>query len=211
MAKVRTSSAAAAAVSPDMDLSEEDSLRAQFYKFLARFLAAPPDDWVLNFAANLQGDETPLGQALNSLARIAAKTAPAVARNEYHVLFIGLGRGELVPFGSYYLTGFLNEKPLAKLRGDMAALGLARADHVKEPEDHIASLCEIMAGLITGEFGCARTLEEQRAFFRAHLLPWAGRFFENLEAAESAVLYAPVGTLGRLFIAVEETAFEMEA
>lgn len=211
MAKASSSSAAAVSASPVIDLSEEDALRAQFYKFLARFMAAPPDDWVLNFAANLHGDETPLGQALNSLARIAAKLTPAAAGEEYDALFIGLGRGELVPYGSYYLTGFLNEKPLAKLRGDMAALGLVRADHVKEPEDHIASLCEIMAGLINGEFGCPRDLAEQRAFFRTHLLPWAGRFFENLEAAESAVLYAPVGTLGRLFIAVEETAFEMEA
>lgn len=199
-----------AAASMD-SIPEEEALRAQFYRFLARFLAAPPDAALLRLAADLKGDDSELGQALDALAGVAAKVTPAAASDEYQTLFIGIGRGELVPYGSYYLTGFLNEKPLANLRRDMADLGIARADEVKEPEDHIASLCEIMAGLITGEFGKTNDLEEQRRFFRRHILPWAGRFFEDLAAARSAVLYAPVGTLGHLFVGIEETAFEMEA
>lgn len=199
------------AVASRDSIPEEDVLRAQFYRFLARFLAAPPDAELLKLAADLKGDEGELGEALDVLARVAAKVSPADAGNEYQALFIGVGRGELVPYASYYLTGFLNEKPLAKLRRDMAELGVARADEVKEPEDHIASLCEIMAGLITGEFGHPHDLEEQRRFFRTHVAPWAARFFEDLETAKAAFLYAPVGTLGRLFIGIEATAFEMEA
>ena len=180
-------------------IAEEDVLRAQFYRFMARLLAAPPDEDLLRLAAGIQGDDTDIGRALNALARIAATATPEAAASEYQDLFIGMGRGELLPYGSYYLTGFLNEKPLARLRQDMAARGIARADEVKEPEDHIAALCEMMAGLI-----------EQRDFFQVHIAPWAGRFFEDLETAESAVLYGPVGTLGRLFMAIEATAFRME-
>jgi len=191
-------------------IAEEDVLRAQFYRFMARLLAAPPDADLLRLAAGIQGDDTDIGRALNALARIAATATPEAAASEYQDLFIGMGRGELLPYGSYYLTGFLNEKPLARLRQDMAARGIARADEVKEPEDHIAALCEMMAGLIDGGLGASPGLAEQRDFFYAHIAPWAGRFFEDLETAESAVLYGPVGTLGRLFMAIEATAFRME-
>lgn len=201
---------ATGAASVAVAIAEEDVLRVQFYRFLARFLAAPPDEALLRLSAGLTGDDTDVGRALNALARVAAQATPATAASEYQDLFIGIGRGELLPYGSYYLTGFLNEKPLAKLRQDMAALGIARVEAVKEPEDHIAALCEMMAGLIDGGLGASAGLGEQRTFFQAHLAPWATRFFENLETADSAVLYRPVGTLGRLFMAIEATAFRME-
>ena len=185
-------------------------LRAQQYQLLARFLAAPAEAVLLDLGAGLAGDDTEFGQALGELARRAGQVTPAAASREYHDLFIGIGRGELAPYASYYLTGFLNEKPLAKLRGDMARLGIARADTVKEPEDHIAALCEMMAGLITGAFGTPLDLAGQRAFFDRHLAPWAPVFFEDLEKAKSAWLYAPVGTLGRVFMGIEKTAFMME-
>lgn len=187
----------------------EDLLRAHQYRLLARFLAAPADAALLQLAASFSGDDTELGQALHTLARIAAQTTPRAATAEYHDLFVGLGRGELVPYASYYLTGFLNEKPLANLRGDMARLGMARADKVKEPEDHIAALCDMMAGLITGAFDEPSDIPAQRAFFDAHLAPWGGRFFEDLEGAKAAMLYTPIGTLGRVFMGIETTAFEM--
>lgn len=188
---------------------EEDLLRAQLYGLLGRLLAAPPDAALLELAAGLEGDDTPLGQGLSGLARMAAGTTPAVAGREYHDLFIGLARGELLPYGSFYRTGFLNEKPLAVLRQDMARLGIARAASVKEPEDHIAALCEMMAGLIVGDFGAPADAKVQRQFFGAHLAPWAGRFFADLEGAKSASFYAPVGTIGRLFFEIEDQAFEM--
>jgi TorA maturation chaperone TorD len=191
------------------DILAEERLRAQQYRLLARFLAAPADASLLGMAAAFEGDDTDLGRALGDLADRAGQTTPAAASREYHELFIGIGRGELVPYASYYLTGFLNEKPLAKLRGDMARLGIARADEVKEPEDHIAALCEMLAGLITGAFGAPLGLAEQRAFFNRHLAGWAPVFFEDLEKAQAAWLYAPVGTLGRVFMEIERTAFAM--
>jgi TorA maturation chaperone TorD len=199
----------AAEASTDEILPEE-WLRAQHYQLLARFLAAPADAGLLDLASGLEGDDSEFGQAVAELAGRAGKVTPEAASREYHALFIGIGRGELVPYGSYYLTGFLNEKPLAKLRADMARLGIARVEAVKEPEDHIAALCEMMAGLITGTFGAPLELAAQRAFFDRHLAPWAPLFFEDLEKAKSAWLYAPVGTLGRVFMGIEKTAFMME-
>jgi TorA maturation chaperone TorD len=179
----------------------EERLRAHQYQLLARFLAAPPDAGLLELAATFTGDDTELGQ----------RFTPEAAAEEYHELFIGVPRGELLPYASYYLTGFLYERPLAKLRVDMARLGIARADEVKEPEDHIAALCEMMAGLITGAFGPPLDLVGQRAFFDAHLAPWAERFFQDLEGARAATLYAPIGTLGRVFMGIEQAAFRMES
>jgi len=200
----------AAEIAGDDAVLAEDRLRADQYRLLAAFLAAPADNGLLQLAAGLTGDDTEYGRALAELAGRARQTTPAAASREYHQLFIGIGRGELVPFGSYYRTGFLNEKPLARLRGDMARLGIARAETVKEPEDHIAALCEMMAGLITGAFGAPLDLAGQRRFFDSHLDPWAALFFEDLEKAGSAWLYAPVGTLGRVFMGIEKIAFMME-
>jgi TorA maturation chaperone TorD len=156
-----------------------------------------------------EGDSSELGRAFVALAREAAATSAADAKSEYHDLFIGIGRGELVPYGSYYLTGFLHEKPLAELRETLAGLGIARDSSVKEPEDHIAALCEVMAGLIDGAFGAPAPLPVQWRLFERHIAPWAARFFADLEAAETARFYRAVGRIGRLFVGVETTAFAM--
>ena len=192
-----------------VSLAQEDALRAQMYRFLARLLAAPPDQPLLKSLSEMSGDDTDLGKSIQSFGTLAAKTDPAQAEQEYQDLFIGVGRGELLPYGSYYLTGFLHEKPLAKLRNDMAQLGIKRSEDVREPEDHIAALLDIMAGLITGEFGEPATLAEQKAFYEAHISSWAGHFFADLEGAKSSVLYAALGTIGRTFIEIETTAFSM--
>ena len=193
------------------EIPEEDVLRARFYALLARFLGAPINEEGMHTLRALEGDETELGTALGSLATLAAKTSLVAAKDEYETLFIGIVKGELIPFASYYLTGFLQEKPLAELRGDMVRLGIARSDDLVEPEDHIAVVCETMHGLITGAFGDATSIEIQKDFFDSHVRPWAHRFFQDLEAAESAVLYMPVGTIGRVFMEVEAKAFEMTA
>lgn len=191
--------------------SEEEALRADFYDFLASLLARPPSSDTLARAATLTGDSTEIGDAMRALAAVAGKMDEAAASREFHDLFIGLGRGELLPYGSYYLTGFLNEKPLAKLREDMMRLRIARAPSVYDPEDNIASLCEMMAGLIRGRFGAPAPLSTQRDFFATHLGPWAEHFFADLEGAERSVLYQPVGALGRLLMEIEREAFRMEA
>jgi TorA maturation chaperone TorD len=190
---------------------EEEFLRASCYRLLSSLLAAPPDRPVLDVVAGLTGDDTPLGQALAMLAETAQAADPVAVAEEYHDLFIGVGRGELVPFGSYYLAGFLHEKPLAKLRRDLERLGVARAESVHEPEDHIAALCETMAGLIDGVFGAPADLDDQHRFFEVHVGSWAGRFFEDLEWAESATFYGPVGRIGRIFMEIEAAAFRMAA
>jgi TorA maturation chaperone TorD len=192
-------------------VAEEDLLRADLYSMLASLLSAPPDQETLSKLAGLSGDGSELGAGVNALARLASATGPKAAKREYDALFIGLGRGELLPYASFYLTGFLNEKPLARLRGHMAELGIARNPDVKEPEDHIATLCEMMAGLIRGDFGAPLTLEDQHAFFNTHLATWAPHFFKDLEAAEGSAFYAPVGKIGRAFMEIEFEAFRMEA
>jgi TorA maturation chaperone TorD len=190
-------------------VAPEDLLRAQMYKLLARFLSGPPTAGDLAAAAALKGDDSALGQAISTFARLAGHGYPAIVKEEYQELFIGLGRGELVPYGSYYLTGFLQEKPLAKLRQDMERLGIARSAEVRDPEDHIASLCEMMAGLIEGRFGPPLPLPEQKRFFETHLGSWAGYFFRDLEAARSSVLYSALGSVGRTFLEIEEGAFAL--
>lgn len=192
-------------------IAEEDRLRADLYNFLGLLLAGPPDAGTLAMCAGLSGDDTPLGTGINALARIARHTRPAGAESEFNKLFIGLGRGELLPYASYYLTGFLNEKPLARLRQDMAVRGLSRAANVYEPEDNIASLMEMMGAMIVGRFGQAQDLAAQKAFFNTHIGPWAGHFFTDLEAAKNAVFYGAVGQVGRVFMEIEAEAFRMSA
>jgi TorA maturation chaperone TorD len=191
------------------EIAAEDALRADLYDFLAAILARPPGEALLAQTAALNGDATPMGQAVSALARVAGVSKPAGVEREFNALFIGLGRGELLPYASFYLTGFLNEKPLAGLRRDMAARGMTRAPNVYEPEDNIASLMEMMAGLIRGRFGKPATLADQQAFFAKHIGPWAGHFFTDLEAANSSVLYASVGAVGRVFMEIEAQGFRM--
>ncbi|GMG84234.1 hypothetical protein LNKW23_34490 [Paralimibaculum aggregatum] len=178
---------------------------------MAALLAHPPNRALLDRVARLSGDETTLGKAVGALSRLARATTEKAAEREFNALFIGLARGELLPYASYYLTGFLNEKPLALLRSDMRRLQITRAPNVYEPEDNIASLCEMMAGLIRGRFGQPAELATQRDFFSAHLGPWAEHFFTDLEGAEGSVFYAPVGSVGRAFMAIEREAFRMGA
>ncbi len=194
-----------------LDISTEDRLRADFYNFLGLLLAGPPDQLLLDQMAGLSGDDSDLGQAIQAMARVAKVTKPAAAEREFNALFIGLGRGELLPYASFYLTGFLNEKPLAQLRNDMAARGITRAQNVYEPEDNIASLMEMMAGMIVGRFGAPATLEDQKAFWSKHIGPWAAHFYSDLEGAENSILYASVGTAGRVFMEIEREAFRMTA
>lgn len=199
------------AVADMPSVSEEDRMRADLYNYLGLMLSGPPDEMLLVQTAELQGDDSPLGRAITQLARVAKVSKPKGVRSEYNALFIGLGRGELLPFASYYLTGFLNEKPLAALRRDMIAQGIARAPNVFEPEDNIASLMEMMAGMIVGRFGRPATLDQQRDFFNAHVGTWAAHYFSDLQSAKSSVLYASVGAVGSAFMDIEREAFRLTA
>lgn len=192
-----------------IEIGPEDQLRAQVYRLLSYFLSAAPDQSDLTVGADLDGDDTALGKAIAGFAHLCAKSDPASVADEYQNLFIGMGRGELLPYGSYYLTGFLHEKPLAKLRDEMERLGLEREEGTSEPEDHIASVLEMMAGFIEGTYGDPMPLDEQKAFFDNHVGSWAGHFFRDLEAAKTSVLYATLGSVGRAFLEIEDEAFRM--
>lgn len=192
------------------NVSDEDKLRAQLYTLLGHLLAREPSTEVISVVRGLQGDDSELGKAFQSLAAQTDKHNKESICREYSDLFIGMGRGELVPYGSYYLTGFLNEKPLAKLRNAMRELNIKRSDDVKEPEDNIGSLMEMMAGLIEGNFDGAVDDKTQKEFFEQHIASWAPHFFKDLEKAETAQFYRPVGRIGQLFMEIEKAAFSME-
>jgi TorA maturation chaperone TorD len=188
-------------------VDEIDIARAQEYALLSTLLVRAPDAALLKRLAALRGDATPLGVAHVELAQAAARTSLQRVEREYFDLFIGLGRGELLPYGSFYITGFLHERPLARLREDLSRFGIERAEGNYEPEDHAATLCEIMAGIV-GRSLPAPGGAEQR-IFEKHLLPWIGRFFADLEHANAASFYRSVGTLGRVFIDIEKEAFAL--
>jgi len=189
------------------DVDEIDSARAQEYALLAALLARAPDAELLKRLASLRGDASPLGLAHVALAEAASAANPAVVEREFFDLFIGIGRGEVMPYGSYYLTGFLHERPLARLREDLVQLGIERTEGNAEPEDQAATLCEIMAGLAGGRFGAPAGSDQQ--IFEKHVAPWMGRFFADIERAEAARFYRPVGMIGRLFLDIETEAFAL--
>jgi len=189
------------------DVDEIDAARAQEYALLAALLARAPDAALLKRLGELRGDASPIGIAHIALAQAAADANVEQIEREYFDLFIGMGRAELLPYGSYYLTGFLHERPLARLRGDLAVLGIERAEGEVEPEDHAAILCEIMSGLASGRLPAQAGSDEK--IFESHLAPWIGRFFNDLERAEAAKFYRSVGALGRVFIDIETEAFSL--
>jgi TorA maturation chaperone TorD len=191
------------------DIDEVDAARAQEYALLATLLTRAPDAALLSGLSELRADASPLGLAHAALAEAADKANVESAEREFFDLFIGLGRGELLPYGSYYLTGFLHERPLARLRDDLARIGVARANGVVEPEDHAGILCEIMSGLASRRLPAPP--ESDRLIFDKHLEPWIGRFFTDLENAEAADFYKWVGALGRVFMDIEREAFDLPA
>lgn len=191
------------------EVDEIDRLRAHEYGLLAVLLGRAPAKDLLERLSEVKGDATPLGLAHIALAELASDVDPDALSREFFDLFIGVGRGELLPYASYYLTGFLNERPLARVREDLNGLGIERAEGHHDPEDHLAILCEVMAGLAAGWFEVESGAE--RRFFERHLKPWAARFFADLETARHARFYRPVGTIGRIFMEIEAQAFAMDA
>ncbi len=188
--------------------TEEQQYRAGAYGLLAALLRSPPEQALLDHVAELAAVEQTndeLSLAMSMLGLAARDSAPETIDAEYHALFIGLGRGELVPFASWYLTGFLMEKPLSVLRDDLAMLGFERHSDTREPEDHVAALSEVMAMLISD----GQDLSRQMYFFGAHLAPWVERLFTDLSTAKNAVFYRAVGRFGNAFIEFERNYLNM--
>ena len=191
-------------------IDSEDQLRADMYSFLASLLRKEPSAELVKQITILESDDSLIGKSIKTLSKLASSLDLPTIRDEYVRIFIGVGRGEILPFASYYLTGFLKDKPLAKLRNDMKEIGIQIQDNVKEPEDHIASLFDIMSGLILGTFSKKFSIGEQRNFFNKHLATWADLLMRDIESSKIAVFYSPVGTIGREFLEIERSSFKMD-
>lgn len=192
----------------DADHLAENLYRAGAYSMLAALLRQSPRQDVLNVVTGLADgveEKDDFAIAMSMLGLAARAATPAELDDEYHSLFIGIGRGELVPYGSWYLTGFLMEKPLGVLRDDLASMGFVRNDNTCEPEDHVAALFEVMALLINE----GRSLADQTRFFDAHMSSWIGQFFTDLSAAKSAVFYRAVARFGKAFFDFEKQYLTM--
>jgi len=202
-----------AVLRPDLygsaEVDDVDTARAQEYALLAGLLMRAPDASLLSKLSALRGDASPLGLAHAALAEAAERTTVEKIEREYFELFIGLGRGELMPYGSYYLTGFLHERPLARLREDLSRIGIVRAEGIVEPEDHAGILCEIMSGLASRRLPAPSGSD--RLIFEKHMAPWIGRFFTDMENAAAADFYRRLGTLGRVYIEIETEAIDKPA
>lgn len=186
-----------------------DQARSEQYRFLSALLIGAPSAERLNSIAALRGDQSAMGQAFGALAKAARDTDEKTVGREFFELFVGVGRGELLPYASFYQTGFLNERPLAELRGDLTALGVARAEGRYEPEDHIALLFEVMADMAIGAIDV--TPQQEAAFFARHIAPWAAQFFDDLTIAPSARFYQKLAEIGRLLVDIEARAFQLAA
>lgn len=187
-------------------IDEIERARACEYLLLARLLRQAPSARFLAEIATLGGDQTPLGLARIELAEAAGLADEAEVAAEYFALFIGVGRGELLPYASFYLTGFLHERPLARLREDLGRLGIERSDGNFDPEDHLGLLLEVMGGFANGTF--EQDLAGQRDFFDRHIATWAERCLADLAMAERSSFYKNVAAFGSRFIEIERAAFE---
>ena len=204
-------------LSSDLPLADADSpeelARAELYGLLAGLWLAPPDDGLLTqFKVAVTQAPQPGGHLEAPWgALVAAMRASSVeaAAAEHDALFQAVGRPEVFAYGSFYLTGFLNERPLAVLRDDLAKLGLARQNDTGETEDHIAFEFEVMRWLIAGDDVALCNLAQQRRFFRAHLQPWVDKLCDAVEAHPRADLWRAVAAMTRAFVQVEAQGFDL--
>jgi TorA maturation chaperone TorD/DNA-binding transcriptional regulator YdaS (Cro superfamily) len=188
-------------------LDDVDQARAREYMLLGSLLRQAPSSSLISDIGRMQGDASVLGLLHMSLAEAADETTAETESREFFRLFVGVGRGELLPYGSYYLTGFLHERPLAKVRDDMIKLGIERVAGMVEPEDHAGILFDVMAGLITGQFGTDE--EHQKIFFMEHINPWVPRLFADMGGCAKTPFYKAVARVGEVFVNIESEGFAL--
>ncbi|WGV99030.1 molecular chaperone [Vibrio sp. YMD68] len=186
--------------------NQYQEIRADIYLLIATLFRQAPSAELIAFLTSLdiETESSVMQQAWQALKQSASTSEIANLNDEYQELFIGIGRGEVVPFGSWHMTGSLMEKPLAQLRQDLTTLGFEREDSVKEPEDHISALCEVMALLINQED------PEQQAFFNAHLAPWYSSLSQQIKQASHAQFYVQAAQLLEAFLSVEKVRFSQK-
>jgi len=198
---------------PGSSALDEETARAELYGVLAQLYYAAPTPELLA-ALRVAVTEAPmeggfLQEPWQQLVGAARAQDDAAIAAEYERLFGGVGKPEVFVYASHYLAGFLNEKPLARLRSELDRLGLARDATMPETEDHVAYVCEVMRYLIAGDDMSVCNLTEQQGFFAAQVLPWVPAMCDALEAHPAALFYAAVARLTRAFVAVESQGFDM--
>jgi TorA maturation chaperone TorD len=198
---------------PTTSALDEETARAEVYGLLAVLYYAPPEPSLLE-SLRVAVTEAPaaggfLEEPWRALVGVAREMSDEAIAGEYDALFGGVGKPELYLFGSHYISGFLNEKPLARLRTDLAALGLARGDDMPETEDHIAYLCEVMRYLIAGDDVAVANLTRQSEFFAVHVQPWTNALCDAIAAHPKARFYASLAGFTRAFLSVEAQGFDM--
>ena len=195
----------------DASIEQEQRYRASAWALLADLLRAAPDQDLLDHVGKLSpdgdDDSDDLHAAMSSLDSAAQGRDPVQLEAEYNNLFIGVGRGEIVPYGSWYLTGFLMEQPLSDLRDDLRALGFERSQDTHEPEDHATAILEVFSVMITDGF----SLQQQQDFFETHMQSWLERFFTDLGEARSADFYKPVAQFGAAILKLESAYLSMRS
>lgn len=194
---------------------DEETARAEVYGLLVAMYYAPPSPELMGQLRVAVTEAPAAGGFLEEPWRLVVGAArdlsDADVADEYDALFGGVGKPEVFLFGSHYLSGFLNEKPLAQLRGDLAALGLARDEAMPETEDHVAYVCEVMRYLIAGDDVEVANLTQQQKFFSAHVQPWVTQMCDAIEAHPKARFYAALAGFTRAFVSVEAQGFDMLA
>lgn len=192
---------------------DEELARSELYGLLALLYYAPPSEDLLEQLRAAVTEAPSAGAVLEeswrSVVGLAREMSLEEIQNEYNLLFGGIGKPEIYLYGSHYLSGFLNEKPLARLRTHLAQLGLARDDGMSETEDHLAYLCEVMRYLIAGDEAAATTLVQQKDFFTTQVQTWVSQLCEAIQAHPRARFYAALAVLTRSFAEVEALGFEM--
>lgn len=189
----------------DTQREQEQTLRTEIYLVLSALFRSAPSEEMIEFLTSLEVEpsESAMQKAWIALQQAAKDSNREALEDEYQDLFIGIGRGEVMPFGSWHMTGAMMEKPLAEIRHDLELLGFERDENVKEPEDHIAALCEVMSMLMGEEE------DLQQAVFNKHIAPWFNSFTQQLENAESANFYKPAAQLCEAFLTLEQVRFSV--
>lgn len=200
-------------ISNASSLLDEETARAEVYGLLAQLYYAPPSPQLLSALRVAVTDAPQQGAFLEepwrALVGVARTMDDLEIAEEYNALFGGVGKPEVYLFASHYLSGFLNEKPVAQLRNDLASLGLARDEAMPETEDHIACLCEVMRYLIAGDDVAVANLTRQSEFFAAHVQPWGQAMCDAIAAHPRARFYAALSGFTRSFLEIEAQGFDL--
>ena len=192
---------------------DEETARSELYGILASVLYASP---AIELIAQIRvaATDTPAAGAFleepwRNFVGVTRSMSDQAIKDEYDALFGGVGKPEVYLYGSHYLSGFLNEKPLARLRTELQSLGLERSEVMSDTEDHFAYLCEVMRYLIAGEDVAVANLTRQREFFSTHIQPWVSLMCDDIQNNNKAKFYASLAELTRAFMGIEAQGFDM--